>query len=133
MTPSCMVSAMPRVFFTPMRRGGMSSIHARNSDGRLMGSAHEIKLVDIEKAAIGHLEMGNDREGEEGDLEERLGEHAIERLGGVAKVMEVMGHFLEGFLAHQAGDRESKLRRDRAIVRDNEAAPELDQSIDGDG
>ena len=90
----------------------------------------EIERVDVEQPAIGHLQMRDDRQGKERDLQERFGQHAAERLGGVAQGMQLFGDRFEGLEAHQAGDRQGQFGGDFALIGDGEAAADFDQAVD---
>ena len=65
----------------------------------------KVKLVDVKQAFVGHFQMRDYRQGQEGDLKERFGQNTAKILGRSAQCDQVVFDDLERFHAHQSGDR----------------------------
>ncbi len=77
--------------------------------------------------------MRDDRQGQEGHLQEGFGQDAVERPGSVAQMMQVMGDLFEAFQTHEPGNGQGEFGRHPAAIGDRKAAAQLDQAIDRRG
>src|ERR1700761_5015033 len=77
--------------------------------------------------------MRNDREGKKCQVQERLGELASHALNRRAQSIEMVGHGLKRFQAHEAGKGQWQFCQDTPSLDGDESSTQYQQSVNGHG
>ena len=97
------------------------------------GERDELEAVDVDEPAVRDLQMGDHREREEREGEERRRARPAERVRSLVARAALRDHVGERRVGEQTGDRERALGEDAQVVDRDDPAAELGQALDREG
>src|SRR5487761_1074917 len=117
------------------RRRSASPRDRRLNDARvsLNPERHQLEANDVDEAAVGDLQLGDDREGEEAQRHEGRGHRHAQSPKPLLHRGQTGVHARQRLVAHQAGDRQRELLHHAPTFSDDDAASDVGQAARAGG